>query len=71
MRPAYPVAMAEQGDPEPDEDEPGTTFVLTADGWEAAGYIEPGDDWTLREDGSFESPDGTMRTWAPADPVGG
>jgi len=56
---------------EREEEEPGTTFVLTAEGWEAAGYVEPGDDWVARADGSFESPDGTMRTWTPADPAGG
>ena len=56
---------------EREEEEPGTTFVLTPEGWEAAGYIEPGDDWIVQADGSFESPDGTMRTWTPADPAGG
>jgi len=56
---------------EREEEEPGTTFVLTAEGWEAADYVEPGDDWVVRADGSFESPDGTMRTWTPADPAGG
>lgn len=56
---------------EREEEEPGTTFVLTAEGWEAAGYVGPSDDWIIRADGSFESPDGTMRTWTPADPAGG
>ncbi len=56
---------------ERDEEEPKTTFVLTSEGWEAAEYVEPGEDWIVRDDGSFESPDGTMRTWTPADPAGG
>lgn len=64
--------MAEQrGVPERDDDEPGTTLVLTPEGWEASAYVEPGSDWIVRDDGSYESPDGTMRTWTPADPTGG
>lgn len=63
--------MAEPSEGEREELDPGTTAVLTAEGWEAAAYVEPGDDWIRREDGSLESPDGTMRTWMPADPEGG
>lgn len=53
---------------ERDQDEardlaPGQSVVLTPDGWEAAEYLEPGDDWTAQEDGSFVSPDGLIRTW--------
>lgn len=55
----------------PDEEQPGTTFVLTPQGWEASEYAEPGDDWIMREDGSFESPDGMMRTWMSAEQAGG
>lgn len=66
--------MVEGAASEPEEEEPGSSFILTAEGWELTGYIEPGGDWTVRDDGSFESPDGTMRTltsWTPADPAGG
>jgi hypothetical protein len=56
---------------EGEEQEPGTTVVLTAEGWEATAYVKPEEDWVVREDGSLESPDGTMRTWMPADPAGG
>lgn len=41
----------------------GTTVVLTAEGWEDASYLEPGDDWRPLDDGSYLSPDGTVRTW--------
>ena len=66
--------MAEGSAPEQEEEEPGSSFVLTAEGWELTGYVEPAGDWIVREDGSFESPDGTMRSWTswtPADPAGG
>jgi hypothetical protein len=63
--------MAELSSDAREDDEPGSTFVLTPEGWQSAEYLEPADDWTLRDDGSFESPDGTMRTWTPADPAGG
>ncbi len=53
-------------DEEPDV---GTSYTLTADGWEVADYQEPGRDWTLREDGSYESPDGLTRTWARSEPA--
>ncbi|HEX9634985.1 MAG TPA: hypothetical protein VGB34_05805 [Candidatus Limnocylindria bacterium] len=42
---------------------PGTTVVLSAEGWEEADYAEPGDDWRLLGDGSYLSPDGTIRSW--------
>jgi hypothetical protein len=64
--------MAEQrAESEPEDEEAGTTLVLTPEGWEASGYVAPGDDWVVRDDGSYESPDGTTRTWTPADPSGG
>jgi hypothetical protein len=53
-----------------DELEPGTSFVLTAEGWERVEYQEPGPDWRLRSDGSYESPDGLTVTW-PIDPPTG
>ena len=42
---------------------PGTTAVLTAEGWESSEYVEPGDDWLAEPDGSLTSPDGSIRTW--------
>ncbi len=53
----------------PDEPDLGASFVLTPDGWEPGEYMEPGDDWRLLEDGSYESPDGLTRTWARSEPV--
>ncbi|HEX8939230.1 MAG TPA: hypothetical protein VF763_03620 [Candidatus Limnocylindrales bacterium] len=53
-------------DEEPDL---GTSYVLTADGWEPADYQEPARDWRLLEDGSYESPDGLTRTFARSEPV--
>jgi hypothetical protein len=58
-------------DPQHEEDDPASTFVLTTEGWEVTEYVAPEKDWVPRSDGSFESPDGTMRTWTPADPAGG
>jgi hypothetical protein len=55
---------------EPQDEDPGTTFALMESGWEAVEYTEPGDDWVMRDDGSYESPDGTLRTWLLADPAG-
>lgn len=63
--------MADLPDPQREDEEPGSTFVLTVEGWEVTEYVAPEEDWVVRDDGSFESPDGTMRTWTPADPVGG
>jgi hypothetical protein len=40
----------------------GVTWVLTDQGWEDSDYIEPADDWTMLEDGSYQSPDGLIRT---------
>jgi hypothetical protein len=50
--------------------QPGTSATLTAEGWEDTEYVQPGDDWTLQEDGSMLSPDGTIRTWGPSSPTG-
>ena len=47
----------------------GTTVVITAEGWEDASYLEPGDDWRLLADGSYLSPDGTLRTWPLVGPT--
>lgn len=50
--------------------DPGSTRVLGDQGWEATDYIEPGDDWRLLDDGSWESPDGRTRTWPLDLPTG-
>lgn len=47
----------------------GTTVVLTAEGWEEADYEDPGDDWRLLADGSYLSPDRTIRSWPLAGPT--
>lgn len=41
----------------------GRTMVLTEQGWEASEYVDPESDWGVLEDGSYSSPDGTIRTW--------
>ena len=41
----------------------GSTLRLTADGWEATDYVAPEGDWAELPDGSFQSPDGWLRTW--------
>jgi hypothetical protein len=46
-----------------EEQEAGTTRMLTSDGWEDCLYTEPDDTWRLLEDGSWVSPDGLTRTW--------
>jgi hypothetical protein len=48
--------------------EPGSTYALTHDGWEVSDYVDPAEDWSLLSDGSFLSPDGTVRTWPLAGP---
>lgn len=48
---------------------PGATVALTTEGWEDADYVEPGDDWHLLADGSYLSPDGTLRSWPLAAPT--
>jgi hypothetical protein len=55
---------------EPDafEEEPGVTRVLTDGGWEESIYVSPGEDWHLLDDGSWESPDGRIRSWLTAGP---
>lgn len=42
---------------------PGTSVILIGEGWEDADYVEPGDDWHVLSDGSYLSPDGTIRSW--------
>jgi hypothetical protein len=50
------------------EQEAGSTFSLGGEGWEASDYVHPEDDWSLLSDGSYLSPDGTIRTWPAAGP---
>jgi len=50
--------------------EPGTTSVLTEEGWQLTRYEEPGDDWRLLRDGSWESPDGLTRSFPLDTPTG-
>ena len=54
----------------PDEEDAAVTFTLTPDGWEAVEYVEPTSDWTPLEDGSYESPDGTVRSYPQSNPAG-
>ena len=53
----------ERAEDEAEIEAPGRTMVLTEQGWEASEYIDPGSDWRVLEDGSYGSPDGTIRTW--------
>jgi hypothetical protein len=50
---------------------PGTTVVLTDRGWEAAEYVDPDDNWMPQPDGSYVSPDGSLRSWPLAGPAEG
>jgi hypothetical protein len=60
----------DRGEDEAPEDElGGSTSVLTAEGWEAALYVAPGDDWIRQPDGSYASPDGMTRSWPPGTPI--
>jgi hypothetical protein len=40
-----------------------TSARLTDTGWEQIDLVEPEPDWRALPDGSFVSPDGTIRTW--------
>lgn len=48
--------------------EAGSTVALGGEGWETAEYVDPGDDWQLLPDGSYLSPDGTLRSWPLSGP---
>ena len=53
----------ERAEYEAEIDAIGRTMVLTEEGWEASEYVDPESGWTVMEDGSYRSPDGTFRTW--------
>jgi hypothetical protein len=50
--------------------EAGSTAVLTEEGWQVTDYEEPGPDWRLLGDGSWESPDRHTRSF-PVDTATG
>ena len=50
-------------------EDPGSTKVLTEEGWETADFVAPEADWHLENDGSFMSPDGRTRTWLIVGPA--
>jgi hypothetical protein len=52
-----------EGDDAQVEAELGMTVILTDQGWEAADYVDPENDWTPLEDGSYLAPDGRTRSW--------
>lgn len=58
-----PSAPDDRSGEELSDQAPGTSVFLTGEGWEEADYVEPGDDWQLLSDGSFQSPDGNIRSW--------
>ena len=62
------MTVDERAEDELDAQEAGSTFFLGREGWEASDYVDPADDWTLLADGSWLSPDGTVRTWPVAGP---
>jgi hypothetical protein len=62
------MELDERAEEDLDAQEAGSTFALGGEGWEASDYIDPGDDWSLQADGSYLSPDGTIRTWPAAGP---
>jgi hypothetical protein len=62
------MTVDERAEDELDAQDAGSTFFLGGEGWEAADYVDPADDWSLLPDGSYLSPDGTVRTWPVAGP---
>jgi hypothetical protein len=59
----YSVVGEPRSEDEIEAQEPGSTYALTPDGWEVSDYVDPADDWSLLSDGSYLSPDRTLRTW--------
>jgi hypothetical protein len=62
------MAVDERAVDDLDVQDAGSTVALGGEGWEAADYLDPEDDWSLLPDGSWLSPDGTIRTWPTAGP---
>jgi hypothetical protein len=63
--------MDEDRDDPLDQADPGTTSILTPEGWEAASFVAPEPDWQLEDDGSYTAPDGRTRTWLLTGPEAG
>lgn len=62
--------MNDVASPFPDEESDlPSTYQLSEHGWEEVEYVEPGPDWRVTDDGSYESPDGQMRTKPTSEPV--
>lgn len=59
----YTVVDKSRPEDEIEAQEPGSTYVLSEEGWEVSDYVDPADDWSLLADGSLLSPDGAIRTW--------
>ena len=62
------ISTIDERAPDGPETEPGSTFILGDEGWEAGDYLDPEDDWSLQPDGSYLSPDGAIRTWLAGGP---
>jgi hypothetical protein len=65
------IVVAERAEDEVETQDAGSTVALGPEGWEAAAYMDPDDDWNLLPDGSYLSPDGLTRTWPHAGPEPG
>ncbi|MEX2547788.1 MAG: hypothetical protein WD830_08370 [Chloroflexota bacterium] len=57
------IIRDERAEDEAEIEAPGRTMVLTELGWEWSEYVDPESDWSVLADGSYRSPDGTIRTW--------
>ncbi|MEK6720706.1 MAG: hypothetical protein AABZ33_08575 [Chloroflexota bacterium] len=53
-----------------EQGEPGTSFLLTDEGWQSVAYEPPEHDWELLADGSFRSLDGLTRSFPLDNPAG-
>jgi hypothetical protein len=63
-----PIIVDDTAEDDLDALDPGSSFVLGPEGWEAVDYVAPADDWRLQADGSFLSPDERTRSWPEAGP---
>lgn len=50
--------------------DPGTSFELTDEGWQAIAYADPEDGWQPMPDGGLESSDGLIRSYPLDNPTG-